>query len=157
MIKAFLERIFIGPAFYKGQLQRKKKMIQVWNRNATKAQKLEIFGAVQFSEVKNAVAYAEIVHLALRDDASGEDVLSKASPGFKQDTTIVDHTTTSAEGAVERTAGMKLIRNLFLLAFTTGLSDALSLADSLDIAPGELLELFETTKPGTEVMECWIT
>jgi 3-hydroxyisobutyrate dehydrogenase len=47
------------------------------------------------------------VHLALKDDASVNEVLQAASSGLSQGTIIVDHTTTSKQGAILRTEEWK--------------------------------------------------
>jgi 3-hydroxyisobutyrate dehydrogenase len=51
----------------------------------------------------------------------------------------------------ERAAGLKLLGNLFLMALTTGLVDALALAKSLGIPPAEAGEVFELFTPGAHV------
>jgi len=50
---------------------------------------------------------ADRIHLTLSDDNSVNEVLEKASPGFKPGVIIVDHTTTSAPGAAKRSANWK--------------------------------------------------
>lgn len=77
--------------------------VQVWNRTASKATALEQYGAKAFPDVAAAVKGASTVHLTLKDDASVDEVLAKAEPGLNQGATIIDHTTTSAEGAAART------------------------------------------------------
>ena len=53
-------------------------------------------------------------------------------------------------GAEEgRAAGMKLIGNCFLVAFTTGIADTLALARSLDIPMGDINTLFDPWNPAT--------
>jgi 3-hydroxyisobutyrate dehydrogenase len=138
-----------------------------------------------------------------------DEVLLQAQPGLKPGATIIDHTTTSAPGAIQRTkawkekgftylhapvfmgpqnalegtgymlvsgdqsvisrlepvlskmtgklmnfgpeegraAGMKLIGNCFLVAFTTGIADTLALARSLDIPMGDINTLFDSWNP----------
>ncbi len=51
----------------------------------------------------------------------------------------------------ERAAGMKLLGNLFLMALTTGLIDALGLAKALGIPPAEAGALFDLFNPGAAV------
>jgi 3-hydroxyisobutyrate dehydrogenase len=51
----------------------------------------------------------------------------------------------------ERAAGMKLLGNLFLMAMTTGLIDALALAKGLGIPPDEAGALFDHFNPGAFV------
>ena len=51
----------------------------------------------------------------------------------------------------ERAAGLKLVGNLFLMALTTGLVDALGLARSLGIPPAEAGQVFDLFTPGAHV------
>ncbi len=209
-MQAFIGMGLLGSNFVKAMLQRGEK-VRVWNRTPAKAQKLESFGAEVFKEVRDAVADADILHVTLRDDASVDEVLAEASKSFKPGAIIVDHTTTSVNGAIRRTkdwstkgftyqhapvlmgpknalegtgfmlvsgdqpvikkldpelskmtgkvlnfgadagkaAGMKLIANLFLLVFTSGISDALNLARSLNIPTEDLQTLFSSWDPGS--------
>lgn len=210
---AFLGTGHLGGNFVKALLQRDEQ-VQVWNKTAAKAKALEEFGAKAFDEVADAVRGASRIHLTLKDDASVNEVLEKAKAGFEPGVMIIDHTTTSAEGAAERTelwksrgytylhapvfmgpanalestgtmlvsgdpdviaaiepelarmtgvvlnfgpknntaAGMKLIGNLFLVAMTAGLTDALTLAKALDIPSSKIAELFDTWNPGNAVL-----
>jgi 3-hydroxyisobutyrate dehydrogenase len=189
---------------------RKGEQVQVWNRTAAKAKALEQYGAKAFSDVADAVRGATIVHMTLKDDATVDEVLAKTAPGLGAGTAIIDHTTTSAAGAIRRTkdwkakgfiylhapvfmgpsnalestgtmlvsgdqavvaryepvlakmtgkvlnfgekegkaAGMKLLGNLFLVAFTGGIADTLSLAKALDIPVSDVSSLFDTWNPG---------
>ncbi|MBS1530368.1 MAG: NAD(P)-dependent oxidoreductase [Bacteroidetes bacterium] len=211
-MKAFLGMGLLGSNFVKAML-RKGDEVQVWNRTASRAKALEEFGAKALDDAADAVKDADIVHITLKDDATVDEVLSAASAGLTPGALIIDHTTTSAKGAIERTAnwkakgftylhapvfmgppnalestgymlvsgdqsviekaspelskmtgmllnlgpeegkaaGMKLIGNLFLLAFTTGLSDALSLAKAQGIAAADVAELFNAWNPATAV------
>lgn len=211
-MKAFLGMGLLGSNFVRAMLK-KGDEVQVWNRTASKATALEAYGAKAFDDVKDAVRGADRIHLTLKDDASVEEVLAMAAPALKAGAAIIDHTTTSAAGAVERTrkwkekgytyqhapvfmgpknalestgfmlvsgdqavigrlepelsqmtgkvlnfgsregkaAGMKLLGNLFLLAVTAGLSDALALAKALEISPDDLQTLFGSWNPGAMV------
>jgi 3-hydroxyisobutyrate dehydrogenase len=51
----------------------------------------------------------------------------------------------------ERAAGLKLVGNLFLMAMTTGLIDALALARAVGIPPAEAGALFDLFNPGASV------
>ena len=106
MIKAFLGMGLLGSNFVKAMLK-KGDTVQVWNRTSSKAKALEEFGANAFVNVEDAVQNADVIHLTLKDDAAVDEVLSKAAEGFKQGAVIIDHTTTSVEGAIERTASWK--------------------------------------------------
>lgn len=208
-MKAFLGTGLLGANFVKAML-RKGDQVQVWNRTASKAKALENDGAAAFENVVDAVKGAEFIHLTLKDDATVSEVLEAASAGFLPGVTIIDHTTTSAQGAIDRTAewkakgftylhapvfmgppnalessgnmlvsgdqevigkvevglsemtgklinfgaeegkaaGIKLIGNLFLIAMTAGLSDALGLAKALNIDSADIATLFGSWNPG---------
>jgi 3-hydroxyisobutyrate dehydrogenase len=105
-MKAFLGMGLLGSNFVKAML-RKGDQVQVWNRTAAKAKALEEFGAKAFDNAADAVKGADIVHVTLKDDATVDEVLSAASSGLKPGALIIDHTTTSAKGAIERTAAWK--------------------------------------------------
>ena len=205
---AFLGMGLLGTNFVKAMLK-KGAEVQVWNRTPDKATALETDGAKTFALPADAVRNADVIHVTLKDDASVSDVLNLAQSGFKPGAIIVDHTTTSVEGAIERTklwkergytylhapvfmgpinalestgfmlvsgdqsvisklepqlsamtgrlinygeetgkaAGMKLIGNLFLVSFTTGIADSLSLASALNIPSTDVGELFDIWNP----------
>ncbi|WP_072054032.1 NAD(P)-dependent oxidoreductase [Flavihumibacter petaseus] len=105
-IKAFLGMGLLGSNFVKAMLRRGDTM-QVWNRTASKAAALESDGAKAFSDVRDAVKGANRIHVTLKDDASVDAVLEQASAGFSPGAIIIDHTTTSKDGAVQRTAYWK--------------------------------------------------
>jgi 3-hydroxyisobutyrate dehydrogenase len=208
-MKAFLGMGLLGANFVRAMLK-KGDQVQVWNRTAAKAAELEQYGAKVFAEVADAVRGADIVHLTLKDDDSVDGVLAAALPGLKPGVLIVDHTTTSVEGAIKRTAGwagrgyayqhapvfmgppnalestgtmlvsgdqqlvnrlepelskmtgkvlnfgmepgraaaMKLLGNLFLVCFTSGIADTLMLAKGLRVPVSDLTLLFDTWNPG---------
>ncbi|MDT4830331.1 3-sulfolactaldehyde reductase [compost metagenome] len=208
-MKAFLGMGLLGSNFVKAML-RKGDQVQVWNRTISKAKALETDGAKVFENIVDAVKGADFIHLTLKDDAAVNEVLAAASAGFKAGTIIIDHTTTSADGAVERTAawkakgftylhapvfmgppnalessgsmlvsgdqdvikrveaelskmtgklinfgdetgkaaGIKLVGNLFLIAMTAGLSDALALAKALGVDSADISALFSMWNPG---------
>ena len=153
---------------------------------------------------------AAVVHIVVKDDAAVDEVLAAARPGLQAGATIIDHTTTSADGAIRRTrewkekgftylhapvfmgpvnalestgtmlvsgdqeviarfepalaamtgkvmnfgpeegraAGIKLMGNLFLVTFTAGIADTLSLAKALHIPLSDLTLLFDSWNPG---------
>lgn len=208
-MKAFLGIGHLGANFVQAMLA-KGDQVRVWNRTAAKATALEAFGAKAFDKVEDAVKGASVVHLTLKDDSTVDEVLEKALPGLEPGTVIIDHTTTSVSGAVNRTrdwkergytyvhapvfmgpqnalestgtmlvsgdqdlikelepllskmtgkvinfgtetgkaAGMKLIGNLFLIAFTGGIADMLALAKALNISTGEVTTLLDVWNPG---------
>lgn len=101
-MKAFLGMGLLGSNFVKAMLK-KGEEVQVWNRTASKAKELEQFGAKAFENVADAVRSADTIHITLKDDASVDEVLEKARPGLQPGAIIIDHTTTSKEGAIQRT------------------------------------------------------
>ncbi len=205
---AFLGMGMLGSNFVKAMLQ-KGGQVNVWNRTASKAKALEAFGAKAFDHVADAVKGANRVHLTLKDDEAVNSTLALAEPGLEPGCIIIDHTTTSAHGAAERTAiwaakgftylhvpvfmgpqnalestgtmlvsgspatialvepelakmtgkvinfgetvnkaaGLKLVGNLFLMAMTAGVVDALSLASALGIHHSDVSTLFSTWNP----------
>ena len=105
-MKAFLGIGLLGDGFVRAMIS-KDEQVQVWNRTASKAKELEQYGAKAFDNIEDAVRGADMVHLALKDDATVDDALAKAEAGLKQGAIIADHTTTSVEGAKKRTEEWK--------------------------------------------------
>jgi 3-hydroxyisobutyrate dehydrogenase len=105
-MKAFLGMGLLGSNFVRA-MQRKGETINVWNRTATKATALEAYGAKAFDKIEDTVQGADIIHVTLKDDATVDEVLAAASKGFKPGAVIIDHTTTSVKGAIQRTAHWK--------------------------------------------------
>lgn len=101
-MRAFLGIGLLGSNFVKALLDQGEQ-VHIWNRTAAKAAQLEKDGAVNFDTPAGAVADADIVHLTLKDDASVDEVLTAAQAGFKPGVIVLDHTTTSASGAISRT------------------------------------------------------
>ncbi|HWB25722.1 MAG TPA: NAD(P)-dependent oxidoreductase [Chitinophagaceae bacterium] len=211
-MKAFLGMGLLGSNFTRALLQKGSK-VQVWNRTAAKAKDLEQYGAIAFETPAEAVKDADIVHITLKDDAAVDEVLAKAKGGLMPGAIIIDHTTTSVQGAVDRTrrwkekgfmyqhapvfmgpqnalqatgfmlvsgdqqlinrlkpeltpmtgklinfgeeagkaAAMKLLGNSFLVVFTAGIADTLTLAKALKIPSGDLLTLFGEWNPGSSL------
>ena len=102
-MKAFLGMGLLGSNFVKAILKRNEQ-VQIWNRTTSKAAALEQFGAKAFTDVADAVRGAEEIHLTLKDDNSVNEVLELASKALLPGAIIIDHTTTSKQGAIERTA-----------------------------------------------------
>jgi 3-hydroxyisobutyrate dehydrogenase len=103
---AFLGMGLLGSNFVRAMIG-KGAEVQVWNRTPSRATDLEQYGAKAFADVADAVKGADIIHVTLKDDATVDEVLAKAGTGFKPGATIIDHTTTSAAGAIERTRNWK--------------------------------------------------
>lgn len=207
---AFLGMGLLGSNFVRALLS-KGETVHVWNRTALKATELEKYGAKAFPNVADAVKGAKIIHLTLKDDATVNEVLANAQAGLEPGTIIIDHTTTSVEGSIQRTAewkargftylhapvfmgpvnalegtgfmlvsgdqkiiaslqtslermtgkllnfgeqtgkaiALKLLGNNFLVSFTAGLADTLSLAKALDIPSSDLASLFDSWNPAS--------
>ncbi len=105
-MKAFLGTGLLGAGFVRAMIS-KGEQVQVWNRTASKAKELEEYGAKAFDNIADAVKNADVIHLALKDDATVDEALAKAEAGLKPGAIIVDHTTTSVEGATQRTEKWK--------------------------------------------------
>ena len=103
---AFLGTGLLGSNFTRA-LIKQGATVQVWNRTASRAKALEADGAKALEDVAEAVKGATAIHLTLKDDAAVDEVLQKASTGFSPGVIIIDHTTTSAEGALARTEHWK--------------------------------------------------
>ena len=103
---AYLGTGLLGSNFVKNLLK-KGNEVHVWNRSAEKAKALEASGAKAFAEPSDAVRGASRIHLTLTDDQVVDDVLEKAEPGFLTGVIIIDHSTTSVDGAKKRAAYWK--------------------------------------------------
>lgn len=103
---AFLGMGLLGENFTRALLK-KGATVQVWNRTYSKAAALEAAGAKAFADITGAVRGADTIHITLRDDATVDEALAAATPGLLPGTTIIDHTTTSVAGAIERTRAWK--------------------------------------------------
>jgi 3-hydroxyisobutyrate dehydrogenase len=105
-MKAFLGMGLLGSNFVKA-MRKRQEPVQIWNRSYSKAVELENTGAVSFQDVKDAVHGADTIHLTLKDDDSVNQVLAAAKSALNSGAVIIDHTTTSVEGAIERTNSWK--------------------------------------------------
>lgn len=101
-MKAFLGIGLLGHGFVRAMI-RNGEQVQVWNRTFSKAKELEQYGAVAFESISDAVKNVSMIHLALKDDSSVDEALKNAESGLTPGATIIDHTTTSVEGAKKRT------------------------------------------------------
>jgi len=101
-MKALLGTGLLGSGFVRAMIS-KGEHVQVWNRTFAKAKELEQYGATAFEDIAKAVSTADVVHLALKDDATVDEALKAAEGSLKQGAIIVDHTTTLVEGARRRT------------------------------------------------------
>jgi len=111
----FIGTGLLGSNFVKAMLK-KGQEVHVWNRTIAKARELEPFGAKVFDAVSEAVKGAERIHLTLSDDHAVDEILDQARPGFVPGLIIIDHTTTSTQGAVKRTEHWKKLGYTYLHA-----------------------------------------
>lgn len=100
---AFFGTGMLGSGFVRAW-RRRGEMVAVWNRTPARAEALEQFGAKAFADPAEAARGASRIHLSLSDDAAVDDVLERARPGLAEGAIIIDHTTTSASGTIEREA-----------------------------------------------------
>lgn len=105
-MKAFLGTGHLGANFVKAMIS-KGDQVNVWNRTTSKAIALEAFGAKVYSSAAEAVKNAHTIHLTLKDDDTVDEVLAMAADALQPGAVIIDHTTTSVTGAVNRTSQWK--------------------------------------------------
>lgn len=98
---AFYGMGLLGSNFTRALVER-GETVHVWNRTASRAKALEPEGAVAFDHPADAARGAQRVHLTLSDDDAVDEVLESARPGFEEGVIVVDHTTTSPTGALDR-------------------------------------------------------
>jgi len=96
---AFLGMGLLGSNFTRALLQR-GETVHVWNRSPERAKALELDGARAFADAGDAIGGADRVHIAVSDDAAVDSVLAAAKPTGL----VIDHTTTSIAGALQRIA-----------------------------------------------------
>ena len=101
---AFLGTGLLGNGFVEAMLSRGTE-VNIWNRTKAKTATLAAQGANVSENPAKAIDGISLIHLALRDDDSVDEVLAAAGPVAGQ--TIIDHTTTSKEGAIRRTGYWK--------------------------------------------------
>lgn len=100
---AYLGTGLLGANFTRALLA-KGETVHVWNRTFEKAKALEAEGAIAFEQAAEAVKGANRIHITVSDDTVVDSVLKEASAGFEPGAIILDHTTTSVEGAIQRTS-----------------------------------------------------
>ena len=89
----------LGSGFARA-LRKKGETVQVWNRTASRAKALEAEGCIAFAEAADAVRGASRVHVIVSDDRAVDSVLAAAK--LERGAHVYDHTTTSVQGARER-------------------------------------------------------
>ncbi len=99
---AFLGTGYLGSNMARALLQC-GNALAVWNRTYEKAQALEPYGARAFRDAQSAVIGADRIHIVLKDDASVDELLECIQSALEPGATIIDHTTTSTQGAIDRT------------------------------------------------------
>jgi 3-hydroxyisobutyrate dehydrogenase-like beta-hydroxyacid dehydrogenase len=90
--------------------------VTVWNRTAAKAAPLVEAGAKLATNPGHAVRGAERIHMCLKDDAAVDEVLAAALGEAPPEAVIIDHTTTSADGAAARGSRLAAEGRAFLHA-----------------------------------------
>jgi 3-hydroxyisobutyrate dehydrogenase len=83
-------------------LIKKGEQVHVWNRSPERAKALEADGAKAFADAADAVRGASRAHIVVSDDAAVDGVIAAAH--FAPGALVIDHSTTSPEGARLRTA-----------------------------------------------------
>lgn len=101
-MRSFLGIGLLGSNFVQALLEQGEE-VHIWNRTLSKAKALEKAGAKVYPNAAEAVKDADIIHLTLKEDETVDEVLKMAASGLKKGAVIVDHTTTSVAGAVNRT------------------------------------------------------
>lgn len=103
---AFLGTGLLGGNFSRSLLA-KGEQVTVWNRSTDKARALEQYGAIVADSPADAVKGVNRVHIVVSDDVAVEEVLANAEQGLTPGAIIIDHTTTTVEGAIKRTEQWK--------------------------------------------------
>lgn len=103
---AFLGMGLLGSNFVRA-FRKRGEDVNVWNRTFSRAKAMEEVGAKAFESAADAVKGATRVHICVSDDAAVNNILEAASVSFAPGLIVIDHTTTSASGAAERTANWK--------------------------------------------------
>ena len=112
---AFLGTGLLGSGFVE-HLLATTGGVSVWNRTAEKAARFAEAGARVAATPAEAVAGAARIHLCLRSDDAVDEVISAMLPGAPVEAVIIDHTTTSPDGAAARGARLAAEGRAFLHA-----------------------------------------
>lgn len=100
---AFFGAGLLGSGFIEA-FRKRGVAVNVWNRTYEKAQALESTGARAFRSPADAVTNVDRVHICLSSDDAVDAALSAALPALDRAVPIVDHTTVSVKGVLERHA-----------------------------------------------------
>jgi 3-hydroxyisobutyrate dehydrogenase len=112
---AFLGTGLLGSGFVHGLLARGTS-VTAWNRTAAKAEALAGAGARVAATAADAVRGARRVHLCLAADDAVDEVLAAIAGAVPPGVVIVDHSTTSPDGAAARGARLAAAGQRFLHA-----------------------------------------
>jgi len=115
MTIAFLGTGMLGSGFVQHLLDTGPP-VSIWNRTADRAAPLVAAGAKLAATPAAAVDRAERVHLCLSSDDAVDEVLVAMLPGLSPHAVIVDHTTTSVDGAGARAQRLAAAGHAFLHA-----------------------------------------
>jgi 3-hydroxyisobutyrate dehydrogenase-like beta-hydroxyacid dehydrogenase len=97
---AFLGTGLMGAALAEAAAKRGDR-VSVWNRTASRAKALEVFGVRAAATVPDAIAGAERVHVIVADDAAVDSVVEAAGDALRS-VLVVDHSTTFPPSTAER-------------------------------------------------------
>lgn len=100
---AFFGAGLMGSGFVR-RLRAQGHEVDVWNRSAEKARRLQDCGARACDDAAAALAGAARLHLSLADDASVDAVLEPLAGAIAPHTWIVDHTTNAVQPTAARAA-----------------------------------------------------
>lgn len=104
MVRTYLGTGLIGEGLALAALERGER-VRAWNRTADKTRSIVDAGGAALSTPEEALAGATIVHLALTADAAVDALLDRIADHVG-DAIVVDHSTTSPEGARARVDAM---------------------------------------------------
>ncbi|MCA9615809.1 MAG: NAD(P)-dependent oxidoreductase [Myxococcales bacterium] len=104
MVRAYLGTGLIGEGLAVAALGRGER-VRAWNRSADKTRGLVEAGGEAFATPEEAVKGADVVHLALTADGAVDAVLAQIADHVGG-AIVVDHSTTSPEGAKARVDAM---------------------------------------------------
>jgi len=147
---AFLGTGLLGANFVRAMINRGEK-VQVWNRTPSKATALEQYGAMVTSRGFIYLHAPVFMGPPNALDSTGSmlvsgdrQIVDRFSPILAKMTgKLLDFGPEAG-----RAAAMKLLGNLFLVAFTTGIADTLMLAKGMHVPVSDLSMLFDNWNPG---------
>lgn len=103
-------RVVLGTGRIGGALAtaaaRRGEAVRVWNRTRSKAEALADEGCGVADDPVQALKGASIIHTVMPADAQVDEMLDRIRDHVPPDAVVVDHSTTSPEGAGRRVASM---------------------------------------------------